>query len=247
MWKVAEKCYNEVTSPSGNLHADNYFDPLEEACLEWPYDLDFESEEYYEHENRLNVDENYATAFQKQIEQRSEARMEDRQTWPDFWIRVLNNSPTGPTLFYPRASFDTQSLNFEFIPQYLFRVFDRDSSGENNESVIASTASIIGSHERSRTDILTLERHRATELLYAHLNKPCFDGEESDNLMSWTSSLLFAIQYAVWRCRVRPKQPSDIKICVIDTRNFPQGQFAQVTQSISFNCRTIEQSNTKVF
>lgn len=227
LWKVAEECYKQVISPSGNLHADDYFVPLEEAGLGWPYDPDFEAEEYYEHENRLDVDKNYALAFQKQVEHRSEARRKDRQRWPEFWIRVLNNSPAGPTLFYPPASFDTKSLNFDAVPQYLFRTFDKASSGRNDEGVIASMASIIGSHESSRTDILTLERQRATELLYKHLNKSCFGGEESDNLMSWTSSLVFAIQYAVWRLRVRRCRPSDIKICAVDTRNFPQGQFAQ--------------------
>ena len=104
------------------------------------------------------MDEDYTTAFQKQAEHRSEARRKERQSWPEFWIRVLNNSPAGPTLFYPPASFDTQSLNFDFVPQYLFRTFDEASSGRNDESVIASAASIIGSHESSRTDILTLER-----------------------------------------------------------------------------------------
>ena len=227
LWKVAEECYNQVISPSGNLHADDYFVPLEEARLGWPYDPDFEDEEYYEHENRLDVDEDYAAAFQKQVEHRSEVRRKDWQSWPEFWIRVLSNSPAGPTLFYPPASLNTKSLNFDAVPQYLFRTFDKASSGRNDESVIASIASIIGSHESSRTDILTLERHRATELLYTHLKKPCFDGEESDNLMSWTSSLLFAIQYAVWRLRVRRWRPSDIKICAVDTRNFPRGQFAQ--------------------
>lgn len=227
LWKVAEECYNQVTSHSGSLHPDEYFDSLEEACLKSPYDPDFESEEYYEHENRLEVDENYAAAFQERTEQKSEARRKHRQNWPLFWVRVLNNSPAGPTLFYPPAGFDTQSLDFDAVPQYLFRTFDKASSGTNNESVIASIASTIGTHESSRTDILTLERHRATELLYMHLTKSCFSGNKSDNLMSWTSSLLFAVQYAVWRHRIGRCCPSDIKICAVDTRNFPQGQFAQ--------------------
>lgn len=173
------------------------------------------------------MDEAYAAAFQRKLEHRSEARKKDRQSWTDFWIRALNNSPAGPTLFYPPASFNTQSSNFNTVPKYLFRTFDKASSGRNDESVIASMASIIGSQGNSRTDILTLERERATELLYMHLNKRCFDGEESDNLISWTSSLLFAIQYAVWRRRIRRCRPSDINICAVDTRSFPQGQFAQ--------------------
>jgi hypothetical protein len=60
LWKVAEECYKQAASPSGILHADDYFIPLEEACLQWPYDPDFESEEYYEHENRLDVHEQSA-------------------------------------------------------------------------------------------------------------------------------------------------------------------------------------------
>lgn len=229
LWKVAEECYRQAASPSGILHADDYFIPLEEACLQWPYDPDFESEEYYEHEDRLDLDENYATSFRARTERRDQARRKDRQNWIDFWIRVLSNSPSGPTLFYPPASFDNQSLNFDAVPQYLFRTFDEASSGRNDESIIASIASIVGPQESSRVDLLALERHKAAELLHMHLTKDCFGGKESDNLMSWTSSLLFAIQYAFWRLRCRECHPSDIKICAVDTEKFPRGQFARDT------------------
>lgn len=229
LWKVAEECYRQAASPSGILHADDYFIPLEEACLQWPYDPDFESEEYYEHEDRLDLDEGYATSFRAQTERRDQAREKKRQNWIDFWIRVLSNSPSGPTLFYPPASFNNQSLNFDYVPQYLFRTFDEASSGRNDESVIASIASIFGPQESSRVDLLALERHKAAELLHMHLTKDCFGGKNSDNLMSWTSSLLFAIQYAVWRLRRRGCHPSDIKICAVDTEKFPRGQFARDT------------------
>jgi hypothetical protein len=168
--------------------------------------------------------------------------MKDRQNWIDFWIRVLSNSPAGPTLFYPPASFNTQSLNFDAVPQYLFRTFDEASSGRNDESVIASIASIVGP-ESSRIDLLALEKHRAAELLHMHLTKECFGGEESDNLMSWTSSLLFAIQYAVWRRRSRRCHPSDIKICAVDTKIFPQGQFARDTWLFKAYKSTAKQDN----
>ena len=207
--------------------ADDYFVPLEEACLGWPYDSNFESEEYYEHENRLDVDEDHAAAFEEQKNRRSDARRKDRQSWPEFWIMVLNNVPAGPTLFYPPAGLHMQFLNLDAPPDTCFGRSTRPAQGRNDDSVIASTASIVGPHKSSRTDLLTLERHSATELLYKHLKKSCFDGEESDNLMSWTSSLLFAVQYAIWRARVRRCLSSDIKICIVDTRNFPEGQFAQ--------------------
>jgi hypothetical protein len=233
LWKVAEECYKQAASPSGILHADKYFIPLEEAHLQWPYDPDFESEEYYEHEDRLDLDEDYAEIFKARIERRDQARMKERQIWIDFWInfwiRVLSNAPAGPTLFYPPASLSNQSLSFDAVPQYLFRTFDEASSGRNDESVIASMASIAGQQESSRIDLLALERHEAAKLLHMHTTKHCFSGDKSDNLMSWTSSLLFAIQYAVWRLRCRGCRSSDIKICAVDTGNFPQGQFARDT------------------
>jgi hypothetical protein len=43
--------------------------------------------------------------------------------------------------------------------------------------------------------------------------------------MSCTSSLLFAIQYAIWRRHNFGCDSADIKICVVDTRRFPHGQF----------------------
>ncbi|KAH9876392.1 hypothetical protein J1614_003871 [Plenodomus biglobosus] len=62
LWRAAEACYEQAISPAGSPHADDYFDPLEEACLAWPYDPHFDSESYYEHENQLLVDEDNAAA-----------------------------------------------------------------------------------------------------------------------------------------------------------------------------------------
>ncbi|KAK5218824.1 hypothetical protein LTR47_011680, partial [Exophiala xenobiotica] len=82
------------------LDADDYFDSLEEARQEWPYDPDpdYGSEEYYEHEDRPTVDEGYATAYLHQADLRAEARRKERQSWPEFWMRVLNDSPNGPPM-----------------------------------------------------------------------------------------------------------------------------------------------------
>ena len=211
LWRVAEKCYKEASSRDGILHAD---------------DSDFDSEEYYEHEDRLDLNENHDASFQKQPKQNDKAKRKRRQSWTDFWIDVLNDSPAGPTLFYTPASSNAQLLDFGPVPKYLFRTFDKYSSRSNNESVIASMAS-TGSLENSRTDILKLDRDIATESLEKHLNKPCFVWEKSDNLVSWTSSLLFAIQYAVWMLGKRGCRSYDIHICAVDTRAFPPGQFAQ--------------------
>jgi hypothetical protein len=105
---------------------------LEEACLQWPYDPDFESEEYYEHEDRLDIDGDYAAAFQEEALCRVNTRMrlheKDTRDWIDFWIRALHNAPNGPTLFHPPASQHHQFLDLD-VPGYLFRTFDASSQG----------------------------------------------------------------------------------------------------------------------
>jgi hypothetical protein len=228
LWRVVVECYQQAASPSGTLHINNYLIPLEEARLETPYDPDFESEDYYEHENRLDVDEGYATAYRAQAERdavrKSEARSRDEKRWVDFWISALKKSPNGPTLFCPILGLHGESLTLD-VPRYLFRVFDAASSGINDGSVIASTASKYGLQHNSRDDILGLEKQMAAKLLHTHLTKSCFVGERFDNLMSWTSSLLFAVQYAIWRAHKGGRLTSDVNICAIDTSKFPKGQF----------------------
>ena len=163
------------------------------------------------------------------MELRREGRKREEQSWVDFWVLVLNRCPNGPTLFYPPASYEVklQMIATTDIPQYLFRTFDRWSSGRNDDNIVASIASITESLEESRKDLLSLPKHEAADMLHTHLTKKCSGGQASDNLMSWTSSLLFAIQYAIWRRSQFGCHPADIKICAVDTRKFPRGQFAR--------------------
>jgi hypothetical protein len=103
------------------------------------------------------------------------------------------------------------------VPQYLFRTF------QSNDSVIASIASTTKS-ALARINLLRLEKRAATQILHGHLVKSLWGGHEQDNLMSWTSSFLFAIQYAIYRLQYN-NSPSDIKMCVVATSKFPEGQF----------------------
>lgn len=68
LWMIVEECFTQSIRSNGALHSDSYYDLISEAGPELPYDPDFESEEYYEHENRLTVDENYAEAFYQNCE-----------------------------------------------------------------------------------------------------------------------------------------------------------------------------------
>lgn len=167
---------------------------------------------------------------------RYEANREER-SWPRFWFDILHVCPSGPTLFDvdpPLAPWNPElssrasarSFNPGKTPRYLFRVFDRRSPGLNNETTMASQASKDEDPD-SRVDILSLDNMEAASLLHQHLNKQCHSVISSDNLVSWTTSLLFALQYAIWRHRHHGSSPGSIFICVVDTAKFPRGQFMQ--------------------
>ena len=185
-WKIAEEYYNQATSYSGVLYPGNYFIEYNEACLEWPYDPDYEAEEYYEHESRLDINENYAKAIADRMERRRKERKREEQSWISFWVVVLYGCPNGLMLFYPPASYKVKPKMFVTtdIPQYLFRTFDGKSSGRSNNNVVASIASVAELPEESRKDLLSLPKVKAIDMLYTHLTKQCCGRNNSDNLMS---------------------------------------------------------------
>ncbi|KAK1092830.1 hypothetical protein LTR48_003573, partial [Friedmanniomyces endolithicus] len=224
-----EKCYEQSSSQGGELHIDGYFAPLYEASPAWPYDPDYEAEQYNDDEDRLQVDEDYAEAESMRQQRRSESRGESERrtnwTWIGFWVQLLNKCLGGPTLFWSLANDDPGDLPES--PRYLFRTFDSASSGKSDEDMVASSASIY-MPGISRDDLLSLEPKEACKKLCVHLGKTCFgDADHADNLMSWSSSLLFVLQYAIWRCSKRRCSPAEVSICVVDTTNFPYGQFAR--------------------
>jgi hypothetical protein len=61
---VLANCQEEV---SGDLHSRNYYDEKAEESLEYPYDPDFESEDYYEHQDRLQIDKSYTGIWTRDI------------------------------------------------------------------------------------------------------------------------------------------------------------------------------------
>ena len=178
--EMLETCYDQSLQTLGALHSDNYLTPLGEASLASPYDPDFESEEYYDHENRLDVDEGYARAFRVQRErQRKNMRQrsrEQQEQWIGFWVHALSQCPDGPTLFYPRAS-DRPRCKLAHVPRYLFRAFDDGSSGRSDRVLVASAESITATPLRnllSKVDILSRRGKAAREMLHGHLTKACF-------------------------------------------------------------------------
>jgi len=241
MREILERCYSQVVDPHGTLNCDDYYLALEEACLGWPYDLDFETEAYYEHEDRLGADERYAARFRVETERYFERQMQNQKNreerWISFWVQALANCLGGPTLFNPRKSVPGSldvSCSWERLtntPRYLFRAFDESSSGHSDEHVVASEESLhVDDGHHSRVDIFSRPRVEARKMLHDHLHRPGSNfghGQAGDNLMSWSSSLLFVIQYAIWRCHHGRRAPEKVRICAVDTTKFPRGQFAR--------------------
>ncbi|ROV96893.1 hypothetical protein VPNG_09276 [Cytospora leucostoma] len=167
-----------------------------------------------------------AAALQWPMDPDFESKEGCRQCWPHFWLNVLSKCPGGPTLFAKSV------WPLGYMPRYLFRVFDQNSSGSSDKDKIASQASVEEAAYH-RIDLLSLDRDEATDMLFRHLkwisDKDCIP----INLTSWTSSLLYAIQYAVYRCHKYQLDNTKVKICVVDTTKFPRGQFARDSQLIN--------------
>ncbi|KAL3479390.1 hypothetical protein BJX99DRAFT_255648 [Aspergillus californicus] len=132
-------------------------------------------------------------------------------------------------LFDPLPDLGIHPDVLEGIPRYLFRVVTPLSDGETDANWVRSSAA-CEMMESSREDIFKdLDDKKRTLVAYT-LNKHFrwWPKEHvEDNFVSWTSSLLFALQYIYYRHKSRKDGSSleHIKLFVIDTTLFPSGTF----------------------
>ncbi|KAL7926295.1 hypothetical protein ACQKWADRAFT_282341 [Trichoderma austrokoningii] len=133
--------------------------------------------------------------------------------------------------FAPLPSDQLLNSSLDNIPTYLFRVSDHKSPGTTNPTKVCSLAF---TNLPQRADLYGMKRERAACALRNHLQWGCtsIDSsiEHSCNLMSWTSSLLFALQYAFFRHNYWNKGNEDFSdtfILIVDTRQFKRGAFAR--------------------
>jgi hypothetical protein len=113
------------------------------------------------------------------------------------------------------------------IPRFLFRVVCPRSEGHTDESWVHSKAA-TSDEPLSEKDIFDWDRTTAARTLNKHL-RGWDKGNQIDNFVSWTSSLLFALQYIYYR-HWDPKGRSaldEIKLFVVDTAWFPDGTFVR--------------------
>ena len=138
--------------------------------------------------------------------------------------------PAEPLLFQPNP-FKVEIYNsFRNIPRYLFRLHGPTTAGATTLSEVTSPAWALESpsQQQVKQDLFQKDPKDAGRLLFNHLiGYPAH--EATCNLMSWTSSLLFAIQYGLYRNKHMNSfsrcSLQDLHILVIDTKGFSAGVF----------------------
>jgi hypothetical protein len=112
-----------------------------------------------------------------------------------------------------------------FTPRYLIRVYSPQSAGETSLSATIPPSMTDNKHDHT-TDVSKLPPQDGALQLNEHLRWYPWH-EHNWNFTSWTTSLLFALQYALYKRR-GAKNLSDlskISILILDTRDFPKWTF----------------------
>jgi hypothetical protein len=109
------------------------------------------------------------------------------------------------------------------IPRYLFRVFSKRSAGQNDERWMKSLDAKYAK-QGNLTDIFDRPDAEVAIALNEHLRK-MYGRSIHDPFISWTASLAFALQYAIYKHRKEGLPMDKIHLCVIDTTDFPNGTF----------------------
>jgi hypothetical protein len=135
--------------------------------------------------------------------------------------------------FSPHAHALWSDLKLQPIPRFLFRVYTPRSDGFTDNEEASSRDATSKEHE-SNEDIFATQTPEATaELIADHLwwtRK-----ERSDNLVSWSSSMLFLIRYIFYRHYDSNDRSSlhDIRLLVVDTEQLPGHTFIRDSDLIS--------------
>ncbi len=134
--------------------------------------------------------------------------------------------------FSPDPSQTSILESFDRIPTFLFRLHAPSTVGTTNTDEVSSPAcSRAGSDRR---DLFQLGKEDAARRINDHL---WWDPSHQAqcNLMSWSSSLLFLLQYGLYRHVRDFGKPalSDIYVLMVDTRGFPNGTFVRDLELIN--------------
>ena len=137
-----------------------------------------------------------------------------------------------PLLFFPSPFSQSVHESFDNIPTFLFRLHAPRTVGTTTTTEVTSPACNGGDTGKMR-DLFRKPSADAAEGLNAHLWWQTWH-EDKCNLMSWSSSLLFLLQYGLYRHVKDHNRPalSNVHLLVLDTRQFPKGTFIQDLEAI---------------
>ena len=125
------------------------------------------------------------------------------------------------------------SFSSNTVPRYLFRISAPKTAGRTTASEIIPPA-LISCQVDNTKDIFRLKPENAAALLNAHLRWQKTH-EPNCNLISWTSSLLFALQYGLYRHLKDYDKPdlAQVFLLIIDTSQLPKGIFVKDIEAIN--------------
>lgn len=148
-------------------------------------------------------------------------------------LQTLSLSEPEYLLFNPTGDKSWLRERFDDMPRYLFRVFTLKSDGTTDRFWVKSQDAKY-SRASSTVDILSMD----DDLLVARMLNKHLRWWGKDNLVSWTSSLLFALQYIFYRhTDSRDGSSMDkIYLCIVDTVSFPKGVFLRDMDLINAYC-----------
>lgn len=107
------------------------------------------------------------------------------------------------------------------IPRYLFRIVSEHSAASTDSSWARSRSAKMNDPTSAKC-LFDLDRMAAADMLYRHLTwqQP---STVPDNLVSWTSSMLYALIHVI--CRRTQYRALDTSFCIIDTDELPHDAF----------------------
>ncbi|KXH69608.1 hypothetical protein CSAL01_12759 [Colletotrichum salicis] len=139
-------------------------------------------------------------------------------------LQDLNLTEADCLPFQPTQEMKRTLETLDDTPRYLFRIFSPKSCGITDKTWTKSMDARYAAAD-CKTDIfLRVDKHKVAGMIYSHLN---WLESPSDNLVSWTTSLLFALVY-VFHLRANARNAStfaNIFLCIVDTTCFPQRVF----------------------
>jgi hypothetical protein len=126
--------------------------------------------------------------------------------------------------FNPGPEFKIPPQRLEVEP-FLWRLHDQRSDGHTGKEWAKSRDANNKMHSYHTDAFARKDRGEVAKALRRHLR---WEGGhlEEDNFCSWTTSPLYALQYAPYRkARFHDLEYEDMKLCVVNTRKLPKGAF----------------------